>query len=429
MRHGLDVYKGKRVLLLQGPVGPFFWRLSRDLQWAGAQVCKVNFNGGDCLFYPLGAIAFRGRMSEWPGFFARLLEERQIDVVLLLGDCRPIHAAIHKIATRHGVEIGVFEEGYVRPDYITLEHVGVNGYSQIPRTPISYLNTHWPPCAETREVGKTFRYMLFWAMLYYLASALLQPFFRHYRHHRPLNLLEALPWLRAMWRKGYYRLKERGVEARLRSSLSGEFFLVPLQVHNDAQVCVHSQFESITAFIRHVMQSFAETAPPSTVLVIKHHPLDRGYRDYGHYIRQQARALGITERVMVIHDQHLPTLLEHARGVVVINSTVGLSAVHHDTPVKVCGSAIYDMQGLTFQGSLEEFWLAAEAERVDRELYRRFRNYLIENTQLNGSFYKRLKIPGSHAGVVWSSPFKTVFLRQSANDEGGGNAEPSERTE
>lgn len=401
MAHGLAAYRGKRVLLLQGPVGPFFWRLARDLKWAGAQVCKVNFNGGDWLFYPLGAIPFRGKMSEWPEFFEHLLRERNVDVVFFLGDCRPIHGVVQVIAERYGVEVGVFEEGYVRPDTITFERSGVNGFSQIPSAPIYYLNSVSVTAPEPMPVGNTFPHVVLWAMLYYLASAVLYPLFRHYRHHRSLSPLEALPWLRALWRKAFYRFRERGLEARLSTQFSGEYFLVPLQVHADAQVRVHSQFDSIKDFIHQVMHSFARHAPSSTQLVIKHHPLDRGYREYGRFIRREAEALGIGDRVISIHDQHLPTLLNHARGVVVINSTVGLSAVHHGTPVKVCGKAIYDMQGLTFQGSLDAFWPAAASERIDGELYGRFRSYLVAQTQLNGSFYKRLDIPGSHTGVLW----------------------------
>lgn len=401
--HRIEAFRDKRVLLLQGPVGPFFWRLSRDLRWAGAQVCKVNFNGGDWLFYPAGAVAFRGKMNEWPTFFSRLLEERQINVVLFLGDCRPIHAAIHDIAIQHGVEVGVFEEGYIRPDYITLDKAGVNGFSNIPRTPISYLNTPASTHAEPRPIGNVFRYVVLWAMLYYFFSALLSPVFRHYRHHRPLNPLEGLPWLRALWRKAYYRVVERGVEKSLRSSRSGDYFLVPLQVHNDAQIHVHSPFGSVTEFIGHVMQSFALHAPEKAALVIKHHPLDRGYREYTRYILHEARRLGILERTMAIHDQHLPTLLEHARGVVVVNSTVGLSSVHHGVPVKVCGCSIYDMKGLTFQGPLDEFWNSAHNEDIDMELYRRFRGYLVGHCQLNGNFYKRLDVPGSYSGLVWGA--------------------------
>ena len=39
------------VLLLQGPVGPFFSRIAEDLSQRGFVVHKINFNGGDKLFY------------------------------------------------------------------------------------------------------------------------------------------------------------------------------------------------------------------------------------------------------------------------------------------------------------------------------------------------------------------------------------------
>jgi capsular polysaccharide export protein len=399
VKEGFFAFRDKRVLLLQGPVGPFFRRLARDLEGVGAHVSKVNFNGGDTLFYPTGAVAFQGRMAEWPRFLEKLLTDLKIDVVLLFGDCRPIHRAAYEIAQRRGIEIGVFEEGYIRPDYITLERHGVNGHSLIPRTPIYYLNrpTHRAP--RTLQVGNTYWYAALWASLYYAASAVMRPFFRHYQHHRPLTVKEALPWLRAVWRKGYYAVRERGVQARLAGELSGKYFLVPLQLHNDSQICVHSDYDAVELFIEDVVRSYAGHAPPDTHLVIKHHPLDRGYSDYTAAIRDLAGKHGIAERVHYIHDQHLPTLLDHARGVVTVNSTVGLSALFHGAPLKVCGRAIYDMQGLTFSGSVDNFWAAAPKAKAKPDLLQRFRNYLIEHTQVNGSFYRRLKIPGSHTGL------------------------------
>jgi capsular polysaccharide export protein len=59
------------------------------------------------------------------------------------------------------------------------------------------------------------------------------------------------------------------------------------------------------------------------------------------------------------------------------------------------------MPGLTFRGSLKDFWRGAAGFAMDRGLYQRFRAYLIQHTQLNGNFYKRLEIPGSSAGLVW----------------------------
>ena len=45
-------FSNKKVLLLQGPVGPFFKYLAQDLEKENAQVFKLNFNGGDHFFIP-----------------------------------------------------------------------------------------------------------------------------------------------------------------------------------------------------------------------------------------------------------------------------------------------------------------------------------------------------------------------------------------
>jgi capsular polysaccharide export protein len=396
-------------LLLQGPLGPFFQRLARDLEWAGAKVCKVNFNGGDWLFYRRG-IPFRGQMEEWPAFFEKLLTEREIDVVLLFGDCRPMHSIAYEIASRRGVDIGVFEEGYIRPDYITFEQYGVNFNSTLSQIPEEYQFAPSVPAVESERVGNTIWYAALWAILYYLAGTLLWPIFPHYRHHRPLHLLEGLIWVRSVWRKWYYVLKERGLEQMLvQPPLSLNFFLVPLQVHNDAQISIHSEFVSVEDFIRETICSFAAQAPEGTFLVIKHHPMDRGYHDYKRFIRQCSRQNNVDKRVFYLHDQHLPTLLLHARGVIVINSTVGFSALYHNTPVKVCGRALFDLPGLTFHGSLDSFWTKATECKIDQDFYNRFRAYLIEHSQLNGSFYKRLNVPGSSAGLHWVVQEKKHF--------------------
>lgn len=398
-------FKGKRVLLLQGPLGPFFNRLAGDLEQAGATVRKINFNGGDWVFFPKRSIAFRGGLQEWPLFLQRILSEHAIDVVLLFGDCRPIHRVARKVAVRMGVEIGVFEEGYIRPDYVTLERHGVNGHSRIPRSPLFYLSLPPSSVPSTKKVGYMFAHACAWAIVYYAASALLWPLFRRYRHHRPLGVAEALPWIKSAWRKVRFSVKEQEVQLRLTSELSKRFFLVPLQVHNDAQIHVHSRYKSVEEFITHVMASFARHSPPDTFLVIKHHPMDRGYHDYTKLIQEYAGQYRISERILYIHDQHLPSLLDHARGVTLINSTVGLSALHHGTPLKVCGKALYDLEGLTYQGTLDEFWGKAGAMSVNKHLYQLFIGYLIEHTQLNGSFYRRLKLRGSRAGLVWPQPW------------------------
>lgn len=418
IKSGISIFRGERVLLLQGPVGPFFRRLAQDLTLAGAQVFKVNFNGGDWLFYPGGAFNYRGRMEDWPKYFEALLDQLDVDVVMLFGDCRPIHKLAHKIAHRRGLDIGVFEEGYIRPDHVTLERFGVNDHSLLPREPGFYSNIPISTIERPIPLGNTYWYAVLWAVLYYFAAGLLKPLFRHYAHHRPLTWLEFFPWMRSVWRKGYYAFKERSILARLTGELNGRYFLVPLQVHNDSQIHTHSGFTSIGNFIDEVMKSFAQHAPQDTVLVIKHHPMDRGYNDYTRLIRKRIGEFGLQGRCFYIHDQHLPTLMQYSRGVVVINSTVGLSALHHGTPLKVCGNAIYDMPGLTSRDGLDDFWQNSQQAKPDKLLLQRFNGYLVQHTQLNGSFYKRLPVIASVAGLRWIMKIENDAVQQPADSEG-----------
>jgi capsular polysaccharide export protein len=404
LRKGFEQFRGKRILLLQGPVGPFFARLAQDLRTVDAEVYKINFNAGDWIFYPNQAINYRGTMQDWPAWLEELLIELNIDIVQLFGDCRPIHRAACQVASKLNIEIQVFEEGYVRPDYVTLELNGVNGFSRLSLDPEAF-STATEVAVQTPkklEVPNAYWSMVAFSMVYFLIGSLGKFWFRHYQHHRPLSILEALPWIRSAWRKLWYRWSERGQHEELTLSWHRKYYLVPLQVFNDSQLTEHSDCESIDLFIESTLISFAQHAPGDTLLVFKHHPMDRGYKDYTGLLQRLSQTAGISHRVRYIHDQHLPSLLDHARGVVIVNSTVGLSALHHQAPTKVCGRALYNLPGLTYQGTLDEFWNQAQDFKPNRDLYQRFRMRLINRTQLNGSFYKPLKKVHSQTGLVWS---------------------------
>ena len=67
---GLNEFQGKRVLMLQGPVGPFFTRFATDLNLVGSVVFKVNFNGGDWFFSKSASFTrvfnFTDELAAWP---------------------------------------------------------------------------------------------------------------------------------------------------------------------------------------------------------------------------------------------------------------------------------------------------------------------------------------------------------------------------
>jgi len=383
-------FGAKRALLLQGPVGPFFRRLARQLEGQGIRVTKVNFNPGDSLFFRGdGTVSYRGRLEDWPSYLRDLLEREQIDIVFLFGDCRPIHKLARKVIAEQDIPVWVFEEGYLRPDYITMELGGVNGNSSLPKDAEFYRKSvaGLPELPAPRPVGHTFGYHAVYAGLNALALTLFGWRYPHYRHHRNVNAFRQMFfWLRGFARKLWYRLRERSVIDHARGDWSHRYFFVPLQVHCDAQL-EHSDYTDIGEFIGDVVASFAEHAPADTRLVIKHHPQDRAYRNYRRLIRELGAKHGCSDRLVYVHDLHLPTMLKNARGVVTMNSTVGSSALYHRTPVKVLGRAVYDIPGLTSQAELGQFFQTPGT--VDTELFRCFCRWLLETNQINGSFYKR----------------------------------------
>ena len=403
---GLNGFKGKRVLMLQGPVGPFFARFAADMNLAGAAVFKVNFNGGDWLFSKSAAFVkcfnFSAGPDAWPPYLNDLLERLNIDTVFLFGDCRQLHVTAIAVCQSRRITVGVFEEGYLRPDYITLERDGVNNHSALPTNPNFYLGQPERQAPTRLALGSTYWHAAQWGMLYFAAATLGQFKFWRYQHHRRLGISDAHTWWISYGRKFFYRWREAPLMPLLVTTHAGQFFLVSLQTRGDAQMSVHSAYESVEQFIEHTVRSFAAHAPAATMLALKHHPLDRGYSDYTRLIRQLVKQHQLEGRCFYIHDQHLPTLLQYARGMVVVNSTTGLSAVGEGVPTKVCGRSVYDIQGLTFQGSLDDFWKNAHLAVPNPALYTAFRHYLIAHTQHHGSFYRRLPGVAYRSGVLWA---------------------------
>jgi capsular polysaccharide export protein len=391
------LFNSKRALLLQGPVGPFFNRLAGLLKEKGIKTYKVNFNAGDWVYYPSAHLNYQGSLEAWPSTLAGLLDDLGIDSVTVFGDCRAYHSAAREICKAKGIPFLVFEEGYLRPDYITLEQQGVNGFSTVPRSPSAF-DAYPEAYPEPEPVAAFPRHAIWAAMQYYVMMRMAWPLFPNYRHHKHAGLLNYIIKGCKMWVNKHvdaYLKTSHRVQRLCETRWKQSYFLVPLQVHNDSQITFHSDFNSVQDFILEVLSSFSADAPREARLIFKHHPLDVGFRDYRTVISTTAKSLGLGDRVHYVKGGHTPSLLRNAKGVVVINSTTGLSALHHMIPVKVLGRANYDIQGLTCQSDLGEFW--SNPGEVDEGLYKRLRNHLTQTSQINGSFYADW--PTTKAGI------------------------------
>lgn len=396
-----------RVLLLQGPNGPFFAGLGRCLKNLGIQVWKVNFDGGDDFFYRGDeVIRFAEPMHLWPMLLRDLLIKLQIDAIVVFGSARRHHRIAARVAKTMGIAFWVFEEGYIRPNYITLEKNGVNADSPLTGVPLRDIPSV-PAMARRRTFKHPFAKMAWYSFCYFAAGLLLAHRYPDYRHHKPFGLHEAALWIRAAYRKYKYRWQERGQVKALLSDAHPPFFLVALQVYNDSQIRIHSPWRRIEDFIEWTIHSFAHNAPRDTILVIKHHPMDRGHTNYAAVIDQCAQRFGAVGRVVYVHDAHLPSLLHRCDGLVTINSTTGLQAMYHRVPVITLGRCFYDKEGLTYQGSLDDFW--NDPKPVDMAAYRRFRNYLIYTTQINSSFYADATLSEGGEGKRWHRRWRVRF--------------------
>lgn len=382
--NNVEKIKNKNILLLQGPMGGFFKRLSNYFEKNGASTYKIGFNGGDWLYSNKKVyIPYRDTKENWENYIKKFLTTNKIDKIFLFGDCRYYQNIAIKVAQQLHVDTFVFEEGYVRPDYVTLEKWGVNNFSMISRDFKFYNNLSDVEITKAIPTHNSSFKLHFESAFYYIFAFLLKFYYPHYKHHRGFNpFQEAFYGVRNLFRRYKYKFTEKGSILKI---IKKDYFFVPLQTYNDFQITTHSNFTSIQEFINVTLTSFSKFAPENRYLVIKHHPVDRGRCDYKKYIYKLAKQLGIEKQIIVIYDLHLPTLLKHTLGTVTINSTVGLQALYHHSPVKVLGNAIYDIKNLTYQKNLDSFWKDPTTPNI--QLLSKFRNYLIKNTQINGSFY------------------------------------------
>ena len=391
----------RNVLLLQGLMGPLFRRVGQALRSDGYGVFKVNFNGGDQLFWRLpNGIDYTGSLADWPEALAQLLIGREITDVVLFGDCRPIHMAAIAVCRDYHIPVHVFEEGYIRPDWVTLELGGVNGHSSLPR------DANWyraqaaalPPAPEHHPVPSSFRRRASEAVAYNVADLLTRWRYPFWENHRPWHpLVEGMGWVRRLRRRKIAAERSQQVIEAL-ETCGDIYVLFPLQLDSDAQIRLHSSFAGIADALRMVIDSFARNAPTALRLVIKEHPLDNGVRDW----RQETLALaalhGVADRVDYLEAGDIVPVASRAQGMVTINSTSGTLALALGVPVMVLGRAVYDIEGITFQGPLDDFW--SNPDRPDAETFAAFCRVLIDRCLVAGGFFSEEALAKVTDGVV-----------------------------
>ena len=378
-------------LFLQGPHGPFFNQLGKMLRITGSDVCRVGFNAGDQAFWRdrESYIPYSGTVEDWPETFANLVDDRQVTDIVLYGDTRPVHAKAIQIAMHRGLTVHVFEEGYMRPYWVTYERDGSNGHSRLMDMSVddmraalaqSDVETPLPP-AHWGDM----RHHIYYGALYHAFVLLRNGAYRHFQPHRALSVTREFQlYLRRLFLMPAHALSRRLATRRIRTG-GFPYHLALLQLEHDSSFQMHSPFASSSEFLAEVVGGFARGAPPHHHLVVKAHPLEDGRAPLLRDLRRLAREHGLSSRVHYVGGGKLAELLNDARSAVTVNSTSGQQVLWRGIPLRVFGRAVYDKPEFVSDLPLPKFFEGAI--RPDARAYRDFRRFLLETSQVPGGYY------------------------------------------
>ena len=384
----------KRVfLMLQGPHGPFFWALGKMLRAAGASVWRVGFNAGDRAFWfsSRSFLPYTDPADHWLERFAEIVSEKAVTDIVLYGDTRPVHALAIEKALELGLTVHVFEEGYIRPYWVSYERNGSNGNSTLMSLSVEDMRKALAKIEhdsiEPPAHWGDMRQHIFYGALYHWFVMFRNSAFKNYRGHRELPVTkEFLLYFKRLTLMPVHRLS-RAWHTRAILAAGHPFHIALLQLEHDTSFQVHSPYATMPEFIADVIEGFAKGAPQHHHLVFKAHPLENDRRNLRHEIRRLSAQFGVEARVHFVRGGKLQRLLHSARSAVTVNSTAGQQVLSLGIPLRILGRAVYDKPEFVSHQPLDEFF--AHPDRPDTRAYRDYRQFLLETSQVPGGFYSK----------------------------------------
>jgi capsular polysaccharide export protein len=236
------------VLLLMGPIGTFFSRLANHLELRGVPVTKISFPLHEFGFARHQRVPYAGPMDTFQPFLESLILERGIRHLFMYGDFVEPHRLAIDLVRRmnaekslaHPIDAWVFELGYIRPNYVSLELERVNARSNLNQSVEFYRALPAVDVIPQARMESGLRWRKWWKMPTFIQHAFTPyPIIQgpHKLQPKPSYLLAQVLGL---IRKHIYRYTQRLVRRQLMDGTP--FTLVPLQVSSDSQVSLGSNY-------------------------------------------------------------------------------------------------------------------------------------------------------------------------------------------
>jgi len=374
------------VLLLQGPVGPFFDGLTSWLLKRNIHVNRIVFSGGDwhdCK--KIKPIEFTRQNEEWAVFLKEQCHKLNVDAIVIFGQSRFYHKVAIEVANSVGIAVVVFEEGYFRPGFITLELNGVNAKSSS-LDQYEIVDNRLQITAVT--VKNKFLKSIYFSVIHYAFIFFMDSKFPNYQHHRPRSLwFYSMYWAKTVLRKIISHRKDLENQNKLFQNKKPYLF-VPLQFEGDAQIKLYSKFNSMNEFVEKIIKNFAEHENANLLLVFKQHPHGIGGNNTEKFIKKLIETENLRNRVFYFNSGDTDLLVKNSRAVITVNSTVGIKAIEFRKPLYALSPSVYFRDGIVFNGALDEFLNAIEDfPSVEKVKLLNFLHDLKNITQVPGCFY------------------------------------------
>jgi len=282
-------------------------------------------------------------------YFYHYIEDNKIDMVCIWNGNSSERAAVMEAAKALGVKTIYFENGLL-PNTTTADPEGVN-YSGIlaRKKSLFFKNTS-------------------------MDSAKLESLFKEQLIPRAQKL---------KWHQNVNPAKPALTEV---VDLTKPYVFVPFQVHDDTQIIIHSPYlrdmAELTTWVDKAVGLHNETSTEKLRIIIKEHPSDSGRTNYSSLKKQYPE-------ITFLQAYSTATLIENAKAVITINSSVGIESLLKHKKVITLGNSGYSIDGIvTKVSSIDELARALSAldSPVDEELINHFLYYIRYIYSVEGSW-------------------------------------------
>jgi capsular polysaccharide export protein len=317
-------------------------------------------------------------------YFEKLFREENFDIFISSGDTRMVTEIAIYFAKKNNVDTWYFEQGPF--DTTMIDNKGVNCNisfnntkeldSDINTTLLkkfikNYKSGKRKKFQESRELNIPYKYKLDLIYLY-------TPFFL--RNLVPINLQTGESFfskiIYSKIKKTTKKIKNKIINKK-KTTYPNNIISLILQVPVDAQMIVHSpNYDSFYTMLVDVYNNI----PSNYNLVVREHPGNKG-----NYDRRIYNFIKNHERVYLINEGGLDTLLKKSELIILNNSTVGIEALTYYKTVITLGKAYYNRENVVYNLKKKEnlnllikkaLEKGTNEESINKFLYNFIFNYL-----------------------------------------------------